>query len=63
MELCSASGCDFDIHRDAAPRDVYAAKIDVGERKSQIVGRQNPSAVRRFAYDMKSLAAISIPGW
>jgi stage II sporulation protein P len=56
----------FDIHRDAAPSDVYAAKIDdQWVTKIQfVVGRQNPSAVvtRRFAYDMKSLADDIYPG-
>ena len=56
----------FDIHRDAAPSDVYAAKIDdQWVTKIQfVVGRQNPSSVvtRRFAYDMKSLADDIYPG-
>ena len=56
----------FDIHRDAAPSDAYAAKIDdQWVTKIQfVVGRQNPSSVvtRRFAYDMKSLADDIYPG-
>jgi len=56
----------FDVHRDAAPWDVYAVPVDdqwvAGVQF--VVGRQNPSFVvtRRFAYDLKGLADRVYPG-
>lgn len=56
----------FDIHRDAAPPETYAAKV--GENwvtKIQfVVGQENPSFVvnRSFAYDLKALADEIYPG-
>lgn len=48
----------FDIHRDAAPWDAYAERVD-GEWLAQImfvVGRQNPhfAVNRSFAFDLKN---------
>ena len=56
----------FDVHRDAAPPETYAAKVD-GDWVTMIqfvVGRENPSfAVNRsFAYDLKALADEMHPG-
>ncbi|HHT46882.1 MAG TPA: hypothetical protein GX004_06270 [Firmicutes bacterium] len=56
----------FDIHRDAAPMDVYAVKIgkEWVTKIQFVVGRESPSleVTRRFAYDMKGLADDIYPG-
>ncbi|MBS3900169.1 MAG: stage II sporulation protein P [Dethiobacter sp.] len=60
-ERLLAKGPDviFDVHRDAAPRHVYATQID-GEWVTQVkfvVGRQNPNmqVTRQFALDLKRI--------
>lgn len=56
----------FDIHRDAAPPETYAAKLDDDwvTMIQFVVGRENPSfAVNQsFAYDLKALADEMHPG-
>lgn len=56
----------FDLHRDAAPVDAYATKVeeDWVTKIQFVVGRQNPSysVTRRFAYDLKGLADKVYPG-
>lgn len=56
----------FDLHRDAAPVDAYAAQVeeDWVTQIQFVVGRQNPSysVTRRFAYDLKGLADKVYPG-
>ena len=60
------SRCYFDLHRDAAPVDAYATKVeeDWVTKIQFVVGRQNPSysVTRRFAYDLKGLADKVYPG-
>jgi stage II sporulation protein P len=56
----------FDVHRDAAPMNVYAAKVD-DEWVTQVqfvVGRQNPNMTvnRQFALDLKNTADEVHPG-
>jgi stage II sporulation protein P len=56
----------FDVHRDAAPRHVYAAEIE-GRWVTQVklvVGRQNPNmrVNRQFALDLKNTADEVQPG-
>ncbi|MCL4463563.1 MAG: stage II sporulation protein P [Firmicutes bacterium] len=60
-ERLLAKGPDvvFDVHRDAAPRHVYATQID-GNWVTQVkfvVGRQNPNMhlTRQFALDLKRI--------
>lgn len=56
----------FDLHRDAAPIDAYAAQVEEEwvTKIQFVVGRQNPSysVTRRFAYDLKGLADKVYPG-
>jgi len=61
-ERLLAKGPDvvFDVHRDAAPRHVYATQID-GNWVTQVkfvVGRQNPNmhVTRQFALDLKRIS-------
>ena len=61
-ERLLAKGPDvvFDVHRDAAPRHVYATQIG-GDWVTQVkfvVGRQNPNmhVTRQFALDLKRLS-------
>lgn len=56
----------FDIHRDAAPPETYAARVDDDwvTMIQFVVGRENPAfAVNQsFAYDLKALADEMHPG-
>ncbi|RQD73380.1 MAG: stage II sporulation protein P [Candidatus Syntrophonatronum acetioxidans] len=56
----------FDVHRDAAPPQVYATEIEgVPTTKIQfVVGRQNPQmeANKEFALDLKSISDYIHPG-
>jgi stage II sporulation protein P len=56
----------FDVHRDAAPRHVYATQIG-NEWVTQVkfvVGRQNPNmqVTRQFALDLKRVTDMVHPG-
>lgn len=56
----------FDVHRDAAPPEAYAEKVD-GEWLTQVmfvVGRQNPhfEVNRSFAFDLKNYINGVFPG-
>jgi stage II sporulation protein P len=66
-ERLLAKGPDviFDVHRDAAPRHVYAAQIG-NEWVTQVklvVGRQNPNmqVTRQFALDLKRVSDMVHP--
>ncbi|MCL5982385.1 MAG: stage II sporulation protein P, partial [Firmicutes bacterium] len=66
-ERLLAQGPDviFDVHRDAAPRHVYAAQIG-NEWVTQVklvVGRQNPNmqVTRQFALDLKRVSDMVHP--
>ncbi|NMB41436.1 MAG: stage II sporulation protein P [Firmicutes bacterium] len=56
----------FDVHRDAAPMEAYATKVDEDwvTKIQFVVGRENPTSVvtKEFAYDMKGLADDVYPG-
>lgn len=56
----------FDVHRDAAPHQAYATKIEgVPATKIQfVVGRQNPhmEVNKQFALDLKSISDHIYPG-
>jgi stage II sporulation protein P len=67
-ERLLAKGPDviFDVHRDAAPRHVYATQIG-NEWVTQVkfvVGRQNPNmqVTRQFALDLKRVTDMVHPG-
>jgi len=67
-ERLLAKGPDviFDVHRDAAPRHVYATQIgdEWVTQVKLVVGRQNPNmqVTRQFALDLKRVSDMVHPG-
>ncbi len=65
-EVLRGSAAIFDVHRDAAPPEAYARKVD-GKQVTQImivIGRENPQADSNlaFAEALKASADSSHPG-